>query len=103
MYCTVKPSLVEPYEIDVYVIALAHDSLPAALAFQRTFPEGGDTKGRLVRKILEWYVLRMFLSLFFFEELVFIIITVTKRLPDKTKPGTSFIFSLSHSHHTRNL
>jgi hypothetical protein len=56
---TVKPPLVEPCDIDAYVIALAirRVGIPE---------EGGDTKGRSVRRISEWYVSRMFLSLISF-------------------------------------
>jgi hypothetical protein len=45
--CTVKPSLVEPYKIDVYVIALAHHSLPVPedISGRRRY------EGRLVRNI----------------------------------------------------
>jgi hypothetical protein len=69
----VKPLLVEPYDIDAYIIALVHNILPAVCAFQRTSLERGDMKGKLHKRILEWCVSHMpFPPLFFFEELIFI-------------------------------
>jgi hypothetical protein len=55
---TAKPSLTEPVDIDLYTIALVESSLLEAWQFQRTFPEVGETRPRLVHKILQWCLSR---------------------------------------------
>ena len=51
---TAKPMLTEPDDMDIYILALAEDSLTNAWQYQRTFPEKSETRTRLTRKVLEW-------------------------------------------------
>ncbi|KAI0261672.1 nuclear pore complex assembly-domain-containing protein [Gloeopeniophorella convolvens] len=51
---TAKPMLTEPDDMDTYILALARSSLADAWQYQRTFPEKGETRTRLARKVLEW-------------------------------------------------
>ncbi|KAI0763039.1 nuclear pore complex assembly-domain-containing protein [Trametes elegans] len=51
---TVNPILTEPDDLDTYVIALAESSLMEAWTYQRSFSEVSETRGRLIRKILDW-------------------------------------------------
>ncbi|KAI0298681.1 nuclear pore complex assembly-domain-containing protein [Multifurca ochricompacta] len=51
---TAKPMSTEPDDMDTYVLALAEDSLISAWQYQRTFPENGEIRTRLTRKVLEW-------------------------------------------------
>ena len=67
---TAKPLLTEPTDIDMYTVALAESSLLEAWQFQRTFPEVGEVRPRLVHKILEWCLSRMLLSVMSFPHLV---------------------------------
>ena len=62
---TAKPLLTEPIDIDTYTTALAESSLLEAWQFQRTFPEVSETRPRLVHKILEWCLSRMYLFIKF--------------------------------------
>ncbi|KAG2343072.1 hypothetical protein BDR05DRAFT_884977, partial [Suillus weaverae] len=55
---TAKPPLMEPDDIDMYVLALANSSLWDAWQFQRTFPDSSDTRTRLLNKLLEWCLSR---------------------------------------------
>ncbi|KII87581.1 hypothetical protein PLICRDRAFT_112223, partial [Plicaturopsis crispa FD-325 SS-3] len=59
---TAKPPLTEPDDLDIYTLALAETSLLDAWQFQRTFPEGGETRSRLLRKTLDWCLSRMRIS-----------------------------------------
>jgi hypothetical protein len=63
---TAKPSLTEPVDIDMYTVALAESSLLEAWQYQRTYPEASETRPRLVRKILEWCLSRMYLLIMSF-------------------------------------
>ncbi|CCL99586.1 uncharacterized protein FIBRA_01604 [Fibroporia radiculosa] len=51
---TARPLLTEPDDIDAYTIALVDGSFMEAWQYQRTFSEKGETRERLVRKILGW-------------------------------------------------
>ncbi|GJE94852.1 ELYS domain-containing protein [Phanerochaete sordida] len=51
---TAKPLLTEPDDLDVYSIALAESSLLAAWHYQRTFPEGGPMRSRIIHNIFRW-------------------------------------------------
>lgn len=57
---TAKPLLTEPMDIDLYVVALAESSLFDAWQYQRTFSEVHELRPRLVHKILEWCLTRMY-------------------------------------------
>ncbi|TFK72079.1 hypothetical protein BDN72DRAFT_895067 [Pluteus cervinus] len=52
---TAKPPLIEPIDLDLYIIALAETSFFGAWQFQRGFAEN-DTRHRLLTKVLEWVV-----------------------------------------------
>ncbi|KAG8216781.1 nuclear pore complex assembly-domain-containing protein [Butyriboletus roseoflavus] len=51
---TAKPLLTEPDDIDLYALSLAKLSFMDAWAYQKSFPEGSDTRERLLRKIVGW-------------------------------------------------
>ncbi|OJA08402.1 hypothetical protein AZE42_00998 [Rhizopogon vesiculosus] len=51
---TAKPPLMEPDDIDMYALALAHSNLWDAWQFQRTFPDSSETRSRLLHKLLQW-------------------------------------------------
>ncbi|KAF9067429.1 ELYS-like domain-containing protein [Rhodocollybia butyracea] len=53
---TAKPLLTEPADLDLYLVALAHQSLFEAWKFQRSFNETDATRSRLFKKMLEWSV-----------------------------------------------
>lgn len=55
---TAKPPLLEPNNLDMYIIALAESSLLEAWQYQRTFAEANETRQRLVYRILEWCLSR---------------------------------------------
>jgi hypothetical protein len=58
---TARPLLTEPDDLDLYCEALlagSRSNVLDAWQFQRTFPEIGGTKERLVRKVLDWYLIR---------------------------------------------
>ncbi|KAH0835931.1 nuclear pore complex assembly-domain-containing protein [Lanmaoa asiatica] len=56
---TAKPLLTEPDDIDLYAISLAQLSFMDAWAYQMSFPEGSDTRERLLRKIVGWCLMPM--------------------------------------------
>ena len=61
---TARPLLTEPDDLDLYCEALLAGSRTSVLdawQFQRSFPERSDTKARLIRKILDWCLMREFL------------------------------------------
>jgi hypothetical protein len=51
---TVKPILSEQGDIDAYLLALASSSLLDAWMYQRSFPEEGNLRARLLDKLFEW-------------------------------------------------
>ncbi|KAF9219496.1 hypothetical protein BS17DRAFT_419607 [Gyrodon lividus] len=51
---TAKPLLIEPDDIDLYVLSLAQVSFTDAWTYQRTFPEGSGTRERLLSNIVRW-------------------------------------------------
>ncbi|KAG9313526.1 nuclear pore complex assembly-domain-containing protein [Chiua virens] len=51
---TAKPLLTEPDDIDLYTLSLAQLSFMDAWAYQRSFPEGSDTRERLLQKLVGW-------------------------------------------------
>ncbi|KAF8556063.1 hypothetical protein OG21DRAFT_1437799 [Imleria badia] len=51
---TAKPLLTEPDDIDLYALSLAQLSFMDAWAYQKSFPEGSDTRERLLRKMIGW-------------------------------------------------
>lgn len=62
-----KPLLVEPLDLDLYLVALAEGdgaepgtalTLMQAWNFQRTFPEGDESRDRLFRLLLDWSLTR---------------------------------------------
>lgn len=55
---TAKPLLTEPDDIDTYANALMESSLLEAWQYQRTFPEGSETRARLIKNILKWCLVR---------------------------------------------
>ena len=55
---TAKPSLTEPNDLDMYLLALAESSLLEAWQFQRTFNDTDFMRPRLFEKLLEWVVTR---------------------------------------------
>lgn len=62
----------EPDDIELYTLALAHSSLLEAWQFQRTFHESNEVRPRLMRKILEWCVTRTYCRChFIFDSHVF--------------------------------
>jgi hypothetical protein len=55
---TAKPSLTEPIDLDMYLLALAESSLLEAWQFQKTFNDTDFMRPRLFEKLLEWVVTR---------------------------------------------
>lgn len=55
---TVKPPLLDPADIDIYVTALAESSLWDAWRYQRTVPEDSEARSRVVEVILHWCLSR---------------------------------------------
>ena len=55
---TAKPSLTEPNDLDMYLLALAESSLLEAWQFQKTFNDTDFMRPRLFEKLLEWVVTR---------------------------------------------
>ncbi|KAI9567500.1 nuclear pore complex assembly-domain-containing protein [Boletus coccyginus] len=51
---TAKPLLTEPDDIDLYALSLVQLSFMDAWAYQKSFPEGSDTRERLLAKIVGW-------------------------------------------------
>jgi hypothetical protein len=56
-----KPLLVEPADLRLYIIALAEGQsgspgfgITQAWRYQRTFPEHSQTRGELIRMLLDW-------------------------------------------------
>ncbi|KAF9239863.1 ELYS-like domain-containing protein [Melanogaster broomeanus] len=48
---TAKPPLTEPDDIDLYALSLTQVSFMDAWAYQRTFPEGSETRERVLSKM----------------------------------------------------
>jgi hypothetical protein len=62
---TAKPLLVQPLDIDMYIISLAEGlggggglGISRAWRFQRTFAEHSPQRARLIRLLLDWCFLR---------------------------------------------
>lgn len=55
---TAKPSLTEPNDLEMYLLALAESSLLEAWQFQKTFNDTDFMRPRLFNKLLEWVVTR---------------------------------------------
>ncbi|EDR03720.1 uncharacterized protein LACBIDRAFT_295169 [Laccaria bicolor S238N-H82] len=53
---TAKPSLTEPNDLIMYLVALAESSLLEAWTFQRTFHDKDFMRPKLFEKLLEWVV-----------------------------------------------
>ncbi|KAF9485087.1 hypothetical protein BDN70DRAFT_824580 [Pholiota conissans] len=53
---TAKPQLVEPTDLEIYALSLAHSSILEAWQFSRTFNEAHPMRARLFKKIVEWTV-----------------------------------------------
>jgi len=57
---TAKPPLVEPLDLEMYTLALADSSILDAWQYSRSFNESDEMRPRLLKKMLEWAVTRMF-------------------------------------------
>lgn len=59
-----KPALTEQADLERYLVALAESSLLEAWQFQRSFPEGAETRRLLIRRLLTWTLTRALRQLF---------------------------------------
>jgi hypothetical protein len=87
---TAKPALLQPEDVDIYVIALAESSLMEAWQFQRSFPESSIARTRLLTKIMDWCLSRKVCLCVCLSRLLMVLCSEATHYPRQAPAGFSF-------------